>query len=174
MRWLVALLMLSALNMPGENKIEQSSVSSPEVINPGRNTENALEKNLEKVPEKIETPNRKDLLSDEAVSLPVSAPLSVEDDYHHQQITAIENIMSSGLDQVFLKMTPAEQQRFKEEGEKTANKIGKLLDKAKTGVDKVISLIKRWLGLIPNVNKFFLEQEAKIKADKILKIKRNL
>jgi len=28
-----------------------------------------------------------------------------------------------------------------------------------------------WLKLIPGVNKFFLEQEAKIKTDEVLKLK---
>jgi len=32
-------------------------------------------------------------------------------------------------------------------------------------------LIKKWLLLIPGVNKYFLEQEAKIKADEIVKMK---
>ena len=33
---------------------------------------------------------------------------------------------------------------------------------------KILKLIRSWLKLIPGVNKFFLEQEAKIKTDKIV------
>jgi len=71
-------------------------------------------------------------------------------------------------------MTPQEQKRFKEEGEKTTIKINQLLDKAKVSVSKIVALIKRWLSLIPKTNKYFLEQEAKIKADKIFKINKTL
>jgi hypothetical protein len=35
-------------------------------------------------------------------------------------------------------------------------------------VKKILALIRDWLKLIPGVNRFFLEQEAKIKTDKIL------
>jgi hypothetical protein len=33
---------------------------------------------------------------------------------------------------------------------------------------KIFVLIRAWLKIIPGVNRFFLEQEAKIKTDKIL------
>jgi len=94
--------------------------------------------------------------------------------YEDRRIQAIEEIMSAGLDQAFLKMSPKEQKKFKEEGEKTAKKINILFKKAKLEANKVIKLISRWLQLIPGVNRFFLEQEAKIKSDKIIKIKNNL
>ena len=45
------------------------------------------------------------------------------------------------------------------------------MDKAKLKVKKVVNLIKKWLTMIPGVNKFFLEQEAKIKTDEIVKLK---
>ncbi|MDD3285428.1 MAG: hypothetical protein PHG95_02235 [Patescibacteria group bacterium] len=158
--------------MPGENKIEQAPINTPEQSLESGNFENSQEKVLLRPVEKKNDKLRPDL-SVKAPVAPVSTKIS-SGDAHSQQLQAIENIMSSGLDQVFLQMNPQEQKRFKEEGEKTANKISLLLDKAKVGVDKIISLIKRWLGLIPHTNKFFLEQEAKIKADNILKIKRNL
>lgn len=158
--------------MPGENKIEQTPPSAPDRPLEGHSFENnqekvllrPMEKKNEQLPSTFPTPT----------SLASTSLKSGGGDAQSQQLQVIENIMSSGLDQVFLQMNPEEQRRFKEEGEKTANKISLLLNKAKVRVDKIISLIKRWLGLIPHVNKFFLEQEAKIKADNILKIKRNL
>jgi len=33
----------------------------------------------------------------------------------------------------------------------------------------IMELVYEWLRMIPKVNKFFLEQEAKIKTDKLLK-----
>jgi len=38
---------------------------------------------------------------------------------------------------------------------------------AKFSFRKALGLIRDWLRIIPGVNRFFLEQEAKIKADKI-------
>lgn len=84
---------------------------------------------------------------------------------------AIDNILAEGLHEVFLQMDGRRQQEFKRVGEETALKINILLDKAKIKVDKIIDLIRRWLKLIPRVNQFFLEQEAKIKADKIVRLK---
>lgn len=84
----------------------------------------------------------------------------------------IEEILSDGLNDVFLGMSPKKQKEFKEEGERTISHINKLLSKTKINVEKIINLIKRWLSVIPKVNRFFLEQEAKIKTDKIIKLKK--
>ncbi|MFA6514605.1 MAG: hypothetical protein WCT50_05005 [Patescibacteria group bacterium] len=93
--------------------------------------------------------------------------------FQKKRALEIDNILSEGLHEVFLKMTPARQKEFKIAGEETVSKISALLDKGKVKVSKIIGLIKNWLKLIPGVNKFFLEQEAKIKADKIMNIKNN-
>lgn len=87
------------------------------------------------------------------------------------RLAAIDNILAEGLNEVFLKMKPEQQREFKKRGEETATKINQLLSQARFKVSRIINLIKRWLKLIPGVNRFFLEQEAKIKTDKILKIK---
>lgn len=84
---------------------------------------------------------------------------------------AIDGILSDGLHEVFLQMDSNRQKEFKRVGEETTAKINILLDKAKVKVDKIIDLIRRWLKLIPRINSFFLEQEVKIKADKIIKLK---
>lgn len=84
----------------------------------------------------------------------------------------IEYILEEGMEEFFLKMSPDKQQEFKIAGEQTAKEINKLLHMAKISVRKIISLIKKWLVLIPGINKFFLEQEAKIKVDEILKLKK--
>jgi hypothetical protein len=56
-------------------------------------------------------------------------------------------------------------------GEETVEKINSLLDKTKIKIGKIINLIKKWLKIIPGINQFFLEQEAKIKTDKIINLK---
>jgi hypothetical protein len=45
------------------------------------------------------------------------------------------------------------------------------LDKAKFKARQVIDLLKKWLSLIPGINLYFLEQEVKIKTDKIMKMR---
>lgn len=83
----------------------------------------------------------------------------------------IEDVLSADLTDVFLGMSPEKQAEFKRAGEETASKIRAMLEGAKVNAKKVFSLIREWLKLIPGVNRFFLEQEAKIRTDKILKLK---
>jgi hypothetical protein len=83
----------------------------------------------------------------------------------------IEDIMSQDLRDMYLQMTPDKQQEFRVKGEETAQEINNLLERAKFEVGKIIELLKRWLFIIPGVNKFFIEQEAKIKADEITRLK---
>lgn len=107
----------------------------------------------------------------EAVPLPavaasvVPAAPSVTKDEVTQEI---EDILSEDLTDLFLKMNPQEQEEFRAKGEETASVIRQLLSAAKVNIKKIFFLITEWLKLIPGVNKFFLEQEAKIKTDKIL------
>ncbi len=84
----------------------------------------------------------------------------------------VESIMSAGLEESFLQMPEEKRSEFKQAGEETAQKINGLLDKAKVRVKKIVSLLKKWLSLLPGANKFFIEQEAKIRADKISKLKK--
>jgi hypothetical protein len=43
-----------------------------------------------------------------------------------------------------------------------------MITTAKIKVHEVLKMISAWLGMIPNVNVYFLRQEAKIKLDKVL------
>ena len=83
----------------------------------------------------------------------------------------IESILAADLEKIYLNLSPAKQKEFKIKGEQTAGEINKLLSKVKVKAKEIVRLIIKWLSLIPGVNKFFLEQEAKIKADEIMKIK---
>ena len=99
--------------------------------------------------------------------IPVSLPVTqvVTKDTLTQEI---EDILAEDLTDLYLKMTPSQQELFREKGEETAGKIRELLIVAKVNARKVLDLIRSWLKMIPGVNRFFLEQEAKIKTDKIL------
>lgn len=83
----------------------------------------------------------------------------------------IEKILEKNLEELYIHMPPDKKTKFKNLGEQTANQINNLLDKTKIKIKEVIDLIRKWLLIIPGINKFFLEQEVKIKADEIIKLK---
>ena len=101
--------------------------------------------------------------------VPVAIPVKSAQQIREEQI---DQILADGLEGAFLSLPPDKQATFKAEGEITAKKINSLLSQTKVKLRQIVSLIRRWLSLIPGVNKFFLEQEAKIKADKIIKLKK--
>ncbi len=106
-----------------------------------------------------------------AERLSVSAPATISAAAQKDRLTKeIESVLEEDVTDAFLKMSPKEQKEFKRVGEETTSKIRALVGKAKVNARKILDLIKRWLKLIPGVNKFFLEQEAKIKTDKILRL----
>lgn len=85
----------------------------------------------------------------------------------------IENILEEGLSDIYFSLPAVKQQEFKVKGEETVIAIDKVLEQAKIKIKKIIDLVKGWLMIIPGLNKFFVEQEAKIKADKIVKLKKS-
>ncbi len=85
----------------------------------------------------------------------------------------IEHILEDGLEDIYLHLPEAKRVEFKIAGEQTAKEINSLFDKAKVTAKKIVALIRRWLALIPGINRFFLEQMTKIKTDEILKLKNN-
>ncbi len=102
--------------------------------------------------------------------LPGTKPQAVPDLIKEKSETLkqIESILSEDLEDIYKSLPDNLKREFKEKGEKTASKIEQLVHQAKIVVHKIVDLIRRWLLAVPGVNKFFLEQETKIKADKIL------
>lgn len=86
----------------------------------------------------------------------------------------VEQVMEEGLEQVYQTMPPETKKQFKEAGEKTAAEIETMLYKVKIQSKKVFQLMFSWLRLIPGVNRYFLEQEAKLKTDEIIKLKEEI
>jgi len=82
----------------------------------------------------------------------------------------IEKIMEDGLEDAYKELTTIQQQEFKIKGEETAWKIRQVLKKTKVKIKEIFKLLLEWLKMLPGINKFFLEQEAKIKADKIISL----
>lgn len=87
------------------------------------------------------------------------------------EMVKVEGVLQDGLKDYFLKMTPNEQENFKIEGERVASKIVILLKAAKVKVVKILKLITQWLKMIPGVNKYYLEQQSKIKTDNLIRMK---
>ncbi len=84
------------------------------------------------------------------------------------EVAEVEKILAEDLEDIYLQMSPEKQKIFKAKGEEVAKKIVQILHGAKIKIQTILNLIREWLQLIPGVNKFFIEQEAKIKTDKIL------
>ncbi|MDO8499364.1 MAG: hypothetical protein Q7S66_01745 [bacterium] len=83
----------------------------------------------------------------------------------------IEKIMEEDLKEIFATLSPITKQEFKLKGETTAAKIRELLKSSHSKAKKIFALIVEWLKILPGINRFFLEQEAKIKTDKMIGLK---
>ncbi len=126
----------------------------------------APEKTLEKKSEEQE--KKDEIISDDDVQGSQGEILSES----QERMKKIDDILAYGLNDIFLSMSPEKQEEFRRKGEETRDKINQLLNKAKLSIGKIVILIRKWLSLIPKVNRYFLEKEAKIKADKIIKLKK--
>jgi len=88
-----------------------------------------------------------------------------------ESLRQIEKILEEDLGEIYFNLPLEKQAEFKRVGEETSRIINELLKKTTLKIKEIIKLIISWLKIIPGVNIFFLEQEAKIKADKIFKLK---
>lgn len=82
----------------------------------------------------------------------------------------VEKILEEDLSDAFGRLSPLAQQEFKLKGEQASKKIRELLRSTHLKVKKIFHLIFEWLRLLPGINHFFLEQEAKIKTDRIIQL----
>jgi hypothetical protein len=106
-----------------------------------------------------------------AVVMPAAPAKNVVSEYEERE-KQIENFLARDLEEIYLGLPIDKQAEFRKAGEETAQKINKLLEHARINIGKIVGLIRKWLALIPGVNKFFLEQEAKIKADEIVRLRK--
>lgn len=87
-------------------------------------------------------------------------------------VLKIEKILEGGLADQYAKLSPIAKQEFRIKGEETSIKIKELLQDTHIKVKKILLLIIEWLKILPGLNKFFLEQEAKIKTDSLVELHR--
>ncbi len=93
-----------------------------------------------------------------AVAAPVKDEVTLE----------LEKILEDGLGEYVSSMPEEARTRFLYKGQETAQRLAVMVQGVKIQAKKVVELIRDWLLTIPGVNKFFLEQEAKIKTDRVL------
>ncbi|MBU0649379.1 hypothetical protein KJ969_04790 [Patescibacteria group bacterium] len=85
-----------------------------------------------------------------------------------QTTAAIEKILEQDLGGLYIKLDPETKRKFRQEGDIVVGKIRTMFQTLKFKTRKILRWIREWLTVIPGVNKYFLEQEAKIKTDQIL------
>lgn len=148
---------------------EQEKILVPEIEKP---IAGPISPELPSTPER---PSEKvnDVAPDSSV-VPTAAPVSSLPEItltpELERAKAIEKILEEDLSEVYFNLPEDKREQFRISGEKTVLEINHILASAKIKVDKIIKLIRNWLLIIPGVNKFFLEQEAKLKTDRILKL----
>ncbi len=98
-----------------------------------------------------------------------SSPIPLVKDTLTKQV---EEILEQDLGDAFEELSPVKKQEFILKGERAAFEIRQLMKKSKVNVRKVFQIIVNWLTFLPGLNRFFVEQEAKIKADKIIALTR--
>jgi len=91
-----------------------------------------------------------------------------------ETLRKIEHILQEDMGEIYAEMPPDKKVEFKQEGEAAAKEIEGMLFKVSVHSKKILKLLLHWLKIIPGVNKFFLSQEAKLKADEIMKVKEEL
>jgi len=110
-------------------------------------------------PKEAETPAR---------PAPISQPVSPAPASKDTVLVEVETILSEGLGEIYKGLPDKVKPAFRAKGEETAKRIQEMVTGAKVKARHVLKLIIAWLKLIPGVNKFFLEQEAAIKTQKIV------
>jgi len=133
---------------------------------PGQKVESAPERIVEKAPEKAL--EKKGESTAPAKAITPAPVIEKTEDYKK-----IEEILSEGIEDLYKELPENRKAEFRKVGEETTSKIEILLKKAKVQMAKIVSLIRKWLSMIPGVNKFYLEQETKLKADKLIAYKKS-
>lgn len=114
-------------------------------------------------PDRDETPEPIALKVPVAPATPSIAPTPKD-----PVVVDIEHLLADDLTDLFLSLPDKQKWEFKKKGEETASKISDMIHSGKLKIKKIFDLIRDWLQMVPGVNKYFLEQEAKIKADKVM------
>jgi len=143
-------------NIPIEKNIE-SSVEKEKSL--------SVEKNISK---EQKTPQGNSL----DISLSTSTPQPATNLYRDEDLIVIESILAEDVLDLYNQLSEIKKREFKKRGELISVKIKTMLRQVRVRAEEIFDLIKNWLKMLPNINHYFLEQEAKIKTDKILDMHR--
>lgn len=80
----------------------------------------------------------------------------------------VEKILEYGLGDYIPDMPEEARERFLKKGGEVASQLSTMVRTLNVQVNLVVTLIKEWLLTIPGVNRYYIEQEAKIKTDQIV------
>lgn len=144
-------------------------IPAQEVVSPNNETISETPEQigvLEVVSEKKEN---KDVSLEEVSNS--STPLesvAVSSSVKDETTKSVEGVLEDGLEDTYKNLSPDVQKKFRSEGEKVTNEIAEMVRKTNVKAQKVLKLIREWLKVIPHINRYFLDQEAKIKTDKIM------
>src|SRR3989339_691578 len=116
-------------------------------------------------------PEDKNLNSEPKIEPKLEKPITDQEKISVSETEKQEKI-DQDLDEFYLSMGEEKRMEFKVVGEKTARTINTMIETGKVHAKKIIELIRKWLSIVPGINKFFVEQQAKIKTDKIMQIKK--
>ena len=145
---------------------ESKPLPKAEVLgSPETQVEGTPDVQVERAPqqEKIQEDTPQAVASDQQQAAP--APAAKD-----PQLQKIEDMLSEDLGDLYKQLPPDIKPIFRAKGEEVALTIKTWIQEAKITARKVLGLIREWLGLIPNVNKYYLEQESKIKTDQIMEL----
>jgi hypothetical protein len=127
-----------------------------------------------------ETPEqaRIDVAAGKEEILPIPTSEAVSRMEKDQVTVEVEKILEEGLAEHWKTMPEALKPMFKQKGEQVAKAISQMIKQSITNdlemkgakeldVADVMELVLEWLRMLPRTNKYWLEQEAKIKTDRL-------
>ena len=100
---------------------------------------------------------------------PVARPVVVEKSPLRENIEAA--LADEQLQRIYAGLPPATQGKFRDAGEALAVRLEQMLTTGKFELRVAHGGIKSWLSVIPRTNRFYLDQEAKVKTDSILALR---
>ena len=102
------------------------------------------------------------------IAAPLPAPVPVKSSPATDSISKeVESVLSENIATIYKNLPADRKKAFKLKGEQITDQIVHMIRSGILQVKKILGIIRDWLEMIPGVNAFFLEQEAKIKTDKI-------
>ncbi len=94
---------------------------------------------------------------------PSSAPVATK----NEVVLSVETLLSENLGELYTSLPEKDRLAFKTKGEETAIAIATMIETGKFVIEKVMELIRSWLRIVTGINVYFVEQEVKIKADRV-------